>query len=151
MIRNLFNIPKSSFDTSQFVLAINTSRAHVDSASDYSQFNLPHTEAVINLLIHNYQSGGYRGHDVLVATPDAAQCTRYKRAFSRLSVYLPEEYCPSVGNLRALQYTKTKVLIFDFTTTSIRRPPYHMIYDMFLVADSKEFDIRIDVCPLRTA
>lgn len=148
MVRELLNIKDREFDITRFFLSINTSACRTDPRVN-SLFNLTHVEAVTNLLIHNYRTGAYKGNEILIATPETAQCTRYERAFSRVLDQLPIEYHPIVGMLDKIKETKARVLIFDVTTAAPRKQAdHHIIYDMLEVAKLKTFDVRLDLCRL---
>ncbi|RJE23755.1 hypothetical protein PHISCL_03895 [Aspergillus sclerotialis] len=146
MVRELLNIKDPKFDITQFFLSIDTSACFTNHKVN-SFFNPPHVETVVNLLIRNYRAGGYKGNEILIATPEAAQCTRYEREF-RVLDHLPIEYRPIVGMLDKIMETKARVLIFDVTKAAPRRQAHHIIYDMLEVSNLKTFDVRVDVCRL---
>jgi hypothetical protein len=118
VIRDVLHPSRADFDTGHFVLSLKNSSCLIEEAS-LSRYNVAHVEAVPTLMIMlaNYKYGGYKGSEIKIITPYAAQRNLYRRALFQMRSEVPEASQPAVETIDSMQGREAKVIILDFTTS----------------------------------
>ncbi|RJE20389.1 hypothetical protein PHISCL_07285 [Aspergillus sclerotialis] len=118
-VRYAFDI--SPIDPGYFVLSLEESFCSVDR-STMSRYNVTNVKAVMALILANHEHGGYKGEDIKIVTPYAAQRNLYRKALCELSSRLPESSRLSVETADTMQGKEAKVIILDMTISDGTKP-----------------------------